>query len=244
VIPKYLRGVPVDELVTPANSRLPFWFTRRMIMRLLKQAQGSMTDYGLPEPDHRLGEAHPTISSELLPAIGHGRVKPRPAIESLAEHSVRFVDGREEQIDMIVWCTGYTITFPFLPTDVLEAKDNELPLYRMVVPPDLDGLYFIALLQPLGAMMPLAEAQSEWVADLLAGDSALPSREEMRKEIADRRAALNSRYVKSTRHTIQVDFFPYLREIDKERKAGHRRKRRGQGIVPAQGKPSGQLTPA
>jgi hypothetical protein len=215
-----------------------------MIMRLLKQAQGSMTDYGLPEPDHRLGEAHPTISSELLPAIGHGRVKPRPAIESLDEHSVRFVDGQEEQIDVIVWCTGYTITFPFLPTDVLEAKDNELPLYRMVVPPDLDGLYFIALLQPLGAMMPLAEAQSEWVADLLAGDSALPSREEMRKEIADRRAALRRRYVKSTRHTIQVDFFPYLREIDKERKAGRRRKRRGQGIVPAQEKPAGQLTPA
>lgn len=243
VIPKYLRGLPVDELVTPNNSRLPFWFTRMMIMRLLKQAQGSMSDYGLPEPDHRLGEAHPTISSELLPAIGHGRVKPRAAIERLDGHSVRFVDGTEEQIDVIVWCTGYTITFPFLPPEVLEPKDNELPLYRMVVPPDLDGLYFIALLQPLGAMMPLAEAQSEWVADLLAGESALPSREEMRKEIAGRHAALSRRYVKSTRHTIQVDFFPYLREIDKERKTGHRRKSRGQGIAPAQGEPA-ELTPA
>jgi dimethylaniline monooxygenase (N-oxide forming) len=169
VVPKYLRGVPVDELVTPANSRLPFWVTRLMLTRLLKQAQGSMSDYGLPEPDHRLGEAHPTISSELLPAIGHGRVKPRPAIDRLEGHSVRFVDGSEEQIDTIVWCTGYTITFPFLPPDVLEPKDNEVPLYRMVVPPDLDGLFFIALLQPLGAMMPLAEAQSEWVADLLTG---------------------------------------------------------------------------
>ncbi|HEY1596311.1 MAG TPA: NAD(P)-binding domain-containing protein [Thermoleophilaceae bacterium] len=243
VVPKYLRGVPVDELVTPANSRLPFWFTRLMLMRLLKQAQGSMSDYGLPEPDHKLGEAHPTISSELLPAIGHGRVKPRPAIERLDGHSVRFVDGSEEQIDVIVWCTGYTITFPFLPLDVLEAKDNEVPLYRMVVPPDLDGLYFIALLQPLGAMMPLAEAQSEWVADLLAGDSALPSRDDMWKEIDARRQALSRRYVKSTRHTIQVDFFPYLRELDKERKAGRRRRSRGQGIVPAQGAPA-QLTPA
>jgi len=49
--------------------------------------------------------------------------------------------------------------------------------------------------------------------------------------------------VKSTRHTIQVDFFPYLREIDKERKAGRRRKSHGQGILPAQGRPA-QLTPA
>jgi dimethylaniline monooxygenase (N-oxide forming) len=83
VIPKYLKGVPVDELVTPASSRLPFWFTRIMLMRLLKQAQGNMEDYGLPKPDHRLGEAHPTLSSELLPAIGHGRVKPKPVIQSL-----------------------------------------------------------------------------------------------------------------------------------------------------------------
>jgi hypothetical protein len=113
----------------------------------------------------------------------------------------------------------------------------------MVVPPDLDGLFFIALLQPLGAMMPLAEAQSEWVADLLSGESALPAREEMWKEIRERREALRRRYVRSTRHTIQVDFFPYLREIDGERKAGRRRKARGQGIVPAQVRPA-ELTPA
>src|SRR5439155_18699617 len=117
--------------------------------------------------------------------------------------------------------------------EVLEPRDNELPLYRMVVPPDLDGLYFIALLQPLGAMMPLAEAQSEWVADLLAGESALPTREEMWKEVKARREALRRRYVSSTRHTIQVDFFPYLREIERERKAGRRRRERGGGMVPA-----------
>jgi hypothetical protein len=156
---------------------------------------------------------------------------------------VRFVDGSEEPIDKIVWCTGYKISFPFLPLEVLEPEDNEVPLYKMVVPPDIDGLFFIALLQPLGAMMPLAEAQSEWVGDLLADESALPTREEMWKEIEQRREALRSRYVRSTGHTIQVDFYPYLREIEKERKAGRRRKGRGRGIVPAQHAPV-ELTPA
>ena len=196
-----------------------------------------MEDYGLPKPDHRLGEAHPTISSELLPAIGHGRVKPKPGIERLEDHEVRFTDGSTEAIDTIVYCTGYRISFPFLPPDVIEARDNELPLYRMVVPPELDGLFFIALLQPLGAMMPLAEAQSEWAADLLAGEAALPTREEMWKEIRRRRDALQRRYVKSTRHTIQVDFYPYLLEIEQERKAGRRRQKRGRGFVPAQASP-------
>jgi hypothetical protein len=40
--------------------------------------------------------------------------------------------------------------------------------------------------------------------------------------------------VKSTRHTIQVDFYPYLRELEAERKAARKRKDRGRGIVPAQ----------
>jgi hypothetical protein len=113
----------------------------------------------------------------------------------------------------------------------------------MVVPPEHDGLFFVALLQPLGAMMPLAEAQSEWVADLLAGEAALPTRDEMLKEIEQRRTELRKRYVKSTRHTIQVDFFPYLRELERERKAGRRRRARGRGIVPAQAAPA-QLTAA
>jgi dimethylaniline monooxygenase (N-oxide forming) len=92
-------------------------------------------------------------------------------------------------------------------------------------------------------MMPLAEAQSEWIADLLTGEAALPTREEMWKEIGRRRDALHRRYVESTRHTIQVDFYPYLREIAHERKAGGRRRKRGRGIVPAQ--PSArELSPA
>ena len=36
--------------------------------RMLNMAVGDVTDYGLPKPDHKLLEAHPTVSSELLPA--------------------------------------------------------------------------------------------------------------------------------------------------------------------------------
>ena len=44
-----------------------------------------------------------------------------------------------------------------------------MPLYRRVVSVEHPGLYFIGFIQPLGPIMPIAEAQSEWVADLLAG---------------------------------------------------------------------------
>ena len=99
--------------------------------------------------------------------------------------TVRFVDGSEEEIDLVVYCTGYKITFPFFRPEVLSAPDNRLPLYRRVASVERPGLYFIGFIQPLGPIMPLAEAQSEWVADLLAGRAGLPSQAEMRQR--DRR---------------------------------------------------------
>jgi hypothetical protein len=100
----------------------------------------------------------------------------------------------------------------------VSARDNRIPLYRRVVHPDHSGLYFIGLVQPLGAIMPLAEAQSEWVADVLEGKVSLPSPSQMRKVVAREDARMQKRYVTSKRHTIQVDFFPYLRTIRRERK--------------------------
>ena len=223
VIPKYLMGKPVDEIATPVTSRLPWALQRKSYEWLLKMAQGDMEDYGLPKPDHHVGHAHPTVSSDLLPRIGHGRIKPKPVIERLEGDSVRFADGSVEQIDRIVYATGYKITFPFLSRDVMDATYNRVALYRRVVHPDHPGLYFMGLIQPLGAIMPIAELQSEWVADLVTGVGKLPPREEMREEIAAHEEEMRRRYVASTRHTVQVDFWPYLRTLEKERKQGRRR---------------------
>jgi hypothetical protein len=186
-----------------------------------------MEGYELPTPDHKLLEAHPTISADLLSRIGHGRIAPKPNIELLEGDRVRFVDGSVEQVDRIVYCTGYRISFPFLPEGLVDAPDNRIPLYRRVAPPDLPGLYFIGLIQPLGAIMPLAEAQSEWVADILEGASALPDPERMRKAIEKDDEQVRRRYVRSPRHTIQVDFYPYMRTLERERKRGRRRARGG-----------------
>ena len=95
-----------------------------------------MTDYGLPKPDHKLLEAHPTVSSELLPRVGHGDIAVKPNIERFTGgRTVRFVDGSEEEVDLVVYCTGYKITFPFLNPEVFEAVDNRMPLYQRLVTP-------------------------------------------------------------------------------------------------------------
>jgi hypothetical protein len=128
------------------------------------------------------------------------------------------VDGTSATIDTIVWCTGYRITFPFLDSSVMGTAGNHVPLYRRVVHPEHSGLYFIGLVQPLGAIMPIAERQSEWVADLLEGTAALPEPDRMRRAIEREESAMRKRYVASTRHTIQVDFHSYMRRLARERK--------------------------
>jgi hypothetical protein len=220
IIPKYVRGKPTDEAGSDAVSRLPLAVQRMFFKQALKASAGMPTAYGLPEPDHKLLEAHPTVSSELLPRIGHGDITVKPNIERFEGERIHFVDGTVEEIDLVIYCTGYRITFPFLSEDVFPVHDNHVELYRRVVAPDHPGLFFIGLVQPLGAVMPISERQSEWVADLFEGSVNLPSREVMGEVIKREDERMAKRYVASRRHTIQVDFHPYMRTLERERRSG------------------------
>jgi dimethylaniline monooxygenase (N-oxide forming) len=179
-----------------------------------------METYGLPRPDHRFAQAHPTISGRILDRLAHGAIVPKPNIAALEGDRVRFTDGSTVHADLVVYCTGYRITFPFLDPGVLAAPDNEVPLYRHVFHPDHEGLFFVGLVQPLGAIMPIAERQSELIADHLQGRHALPPAGEMRREIRRERARMRRRYVASKRHTIQVDYDDYMRALRRERAKG------------------------
>jgi dimethylaniline monooxygenase (N-oxide forming) len=224
VLPKYMNGKPIDETSNDLVSRLPLSVQRFFAMRVLGVAAGDVTDYGLPKPDHKLFEAHPTVSSELLPRLGHGDITVKPNIERYpGGRAVRFLDGSEEEIDLVVYCTGYKITFPFFDPSVFGAPDNRLPLYHRVAAPDHSGLYFIGFIQPLGPIMPLAEAQCEWVADVLAGRAPLPPAAEMKREISEEERRMGKRFVTSKRHTVEVDFYPYLRQLQRERKQAAQR---------------------
>jgi dimethylaniline monooxygenase (N-oxide forming) len=229
IIPKYIFGKPVDQIRN--DPRVPFKIRQRIVQQLVRSYAGPPEHHGLPKPEHRFGEAHPTISGRILDRIQHGTVAPKPNIESLEEGTARFEDGSVEQADVIVYCTGYKITFPFFDEQLISAPENHIELYRRVFHPEIPNVMFIGLLQPLGAVMPLAEAQGAWVGDYLRGDYALPSEEDLRADIAADQEAMRKRYVTSKRHTIQVDFDDYLYALAKEREAGAARAR-ARGYVP------------
>jgi dimethylaniline monooxygenase (N-oxide forming) len=218
IVPKYMLGRPTDQL--KSDPRLPFGLRRKAMHHLTKAYVGDPQRYGLPKPDHELGQAHPTISGRILDRIQHGTVVPKPNIERLDGGDVVFADGSRAHADVVVYCTGYKITFPFFDEDVVSAPDNHIELFWRVFHPAYDDLFFVGLIQPLGAIMPLAGAQGDWVARHLRGEYALPVAAQVRQDIADDQAAMRKRYVSSKRHTIQVDFDDYLYRLRGELAAG------------------------
>jgi dimethylaniline monooxygenase (N-oxide forming) len=230
VVPKYLFGKPLDQISNVPG--VPFFLKQLFFRAMLRIAVGRMESYGLPKPDHKILEAHPTISGLILDRLGHGDVLVKPNIAELQGARVRFVDGSVEDVDTIIYCTGYKVTFPFFDRDFLSAPNNDLPLFRRVFKPEIDNLFFIGLLQPLGAIMPLAEAQSRWVCDYIRGEYTLPTRDEMERDMRRDRESMQRRYVASKRHTMQVDFDDYLLDLSREIKRGRARARRRGNVLP------------
>ena len=231
IVPKYIFGKPVDQIRN--DPRVPFKLRQRITQQLIRSYSGPPERYGLPKPNHRFGEAHPTVSGRILDRIQHGTVTPKPNIEALKGSRVRFVDGTEVEADVVIYCTGYKITFPFFDEDLISAPENHIELFRRVFHPQIPNMMFIGLLQPLGAIMPLAEAQGAWVGDYLEGDYALPAEAEMRADIEADQRAMRERYVASKRHTIQVDYDDYLYALAKERQTGAARARAHGYLPPA-----------
>jgi dimethylaniline monooxygenase (N-oxide forming) len=226
VLPKYLFGKPLDQIgVNRFTGAVPFAARRGILSALYRLGVGKVEDYGLPKPDHRIGDAHPTISADFLNRIVHGEVDHKPNVTSFDGATVTFEDGTSGDYDVVVWCTGYKVTFPFFDEAFLAAPENDLPLFRRVWHPEIEGLAFIGLLQPLGAVMPLAEAQGKWVAAYLRGEYRLPPKPAMEEDIRREREKMFKRYVASARHTMQVDFDNYLWDLKKELKAGSERAR-------------------
>jgi dimethylaniline monooxygenase (N-oxide forming) len=224
VLPKYLFGQPLDQPRVP--SFLPLETRLKMTKAIVLLAVGRMENYGLPTPDHDPLHAHPTISNEFLGRVGSGDVKIKPNIAALEGSRVRFADGSTVEADAIIYGTGYRVTFPFFDRDYVSAPDNDLPLFQRTFKPGVPGLFFAGLCQPLGAIMPIAEAQGELLADYVRGLYALPSQAEMERDMARERDAMHRRYVSSARHTMQVDFDTYMNGLRVERRLGRERARR------------------
>jgi hypothetical protein len=164
-MPKTLLGKPIVE--SPV-MHLPVWTQRLILRALIRLVVGRYEDYGLPRPDHKIFEKHPTISTEILHYLKHGRIKPRPDVARFEGRMVHFTNGTRTEFDMIVCATGYYVSFPFLPEGMVPVKNGNLAmLYAGCVLPEYKHLYVIGTRQTRYGIGPLLTPGSKLIAKMI-----------------------------------------------------------------------------
>ncbi|HEX2393498.1 MAG TPA: NAD(P)-binding domain-containing protein [Solirubrobacterales bacterium] len=228
IVPKYMFGRPFDELPAPPWPRALRWACYGLAVRL---TVGSLRRYGLPDPSHEFGRSAVTISSDLLARIAHGDIQPRPAVTGFQGDAVNFADGGREEVDTVIYCTGYSHSVPFLERHGLDPGKNGYQLFEQIWDPRFAGLAHVGLVQPLGSLFPIVEAQAELLADWITGEYAQPSCAAMMRAIRRDRRRRERNYVASERHTLQVDEPGYTIRLHREHRRGRRRaSRRAQAL--------------
>jgi hypothetical protein len=153
-----MLGKPTVEFIKPWA---PVWAQRIFLKAMIRIIVGRYEQYGLQRPDHKIFERHPTVNSELLYFLRHGRVTPHPDIQAFNGESVSFVDGASEQFDLVVCATGYHLSIPFLAPGVLEWRAGIPQLVGGMLAPGHKHIYFFGLGQARYGAGPLITAGAE-----------------------------------------------------------------------------------
>jgi len=218
-LPKFLNGKPADVCGERLlRWRLPTWLRRMIAARLVKMAIGRPQDYGLPMPDHQLFETHPIINSQMLYYVGHGRITAKPDVKELRTNRVRFVDGTEEPIDVVIYATGFRISFPFIAREHLNWRGERPELFLNVFHPSRDDLFVCGLIQPDSGQWGLVDYQAQLIARYVLAIDRHPA---AAKTFRDLKAATHEdlasgiKYVESSRHLLEVEHFSYRERLKK-----------------------------
>lgn len=163
-LPKTFFGRPLTDLIRPW---MPLFAQRWALRLLLRITVGPFERYGLQRPDHRIFERHPTVNSEVLHYIKHGRIEPKPAVRRLDGETVEFVDGSRIDCDLIVAATGFHIAYPFLPPALERIRGAVVQCYGGTMLDDYKGIYFIGWGQPRGGFGSLVSPSGRLLARLL-----------------------------------------------------------------------------
>eukprot|EP00123_Amoebidium_parasiticum_P004310 comp15588_c0_seq1/m.12694 comp15588_c0_seq1/g.12694 ORF comp15588_c0_seq1/g.12694 comp15588_c0_seq1/m.12694 type:complete len:521 (-) comp15588_c0_seq1:12-1574(-) len=163
-MPRCMFGVPMVELF---STYIP-WFVWRWITKgMIYATQGSYTRYGLPTPDHEPFDHHPTINSSLLQTIQLGAITPHGDIECFpGGKTVRFKDGQEIDVDLVVCATGYHMSIPMLG-DRVQYVNGVPQLINNLLLPGHRNLYVIIGAQVRYGAGPLVTEGSRTIAQLI-----------------------------------------------------------------------------
>ncbi len=156
----------------------------------------------------RFGSLNWTKSDNLYFAIESGRATVVRGVDRLEEHRAFFADGREEDIDAIIYCSGYRPGASLLPpspgaTDgEVESPRSARDLYKLTMCPDHPNVAAVGFARgQIGAITLSTDMQARWWALVVSGKRSLPDQATMRAEAAKMRHNIR-RFHQPTRTTL------------------------------------------
>lgn len=225
IVPKLMFGKPAD-MNYRTSPHIPLAWQRKLVQKMQFMTASDPTLYGLPAPNHKFFEAHPTQSAELPLRLTSGDVKPKPNVARLDGETVHFDDGTSSDFDVIIYATGYNITFPFFDESFISAPDNHIPLFKRMFKPGIDDLVFMGFAQSTPTLFPFVEAQARLLGAFAVGRYRLPDVAEMERVILADQQLYTGHVLDRPRHTQQLDYFVYEHNLrTKELPAGLQRAR-------------------
>lgn len=125
--PKLIGGVPLDHFGINTVS------SQERLAEFLALHVGDVTRTGFGAPDHPPLTHHPILNDQVLHHLSHGDLIWRPEIARFDGRRVHFVDGSSDEVDLILWATGYRDEMPFINTEHCRISstdaDNDLFLW-------------------------------------------------------------------------------------------------------------------
>lgn len=220
VIPKHVFGMPVDAFGEQGPS-LPIRVERPLFTGLLRVLMGDLTRLGLPKPDHKLFESHPLLNDQLVHHLRHGDVRVKADVAGFDGPRVRFADGSTEEVDLVLYATGYDWEIPYAH-DLFSWQDGRPDLYLTAFSRTHPGLIGLGYLETNSSAYTLFDHVSHLVAHHLHDQQHRPDRAAaFARRVATDRTDLSGgiRFVDSPRHRHYVDsrtFKKHLVRVAKE----------------------------
>ncbi|MFC8384404.1 flavin-containing monooxygenase [Nocardia sp. NPDC057272] len=216
-LPKHIFGVPLDVFIStggqlPAGVTLP-----NDPNELIDALVGDLTKYGLPAPDHNALASHPIVNDQIIHYLAHGDITAKPNIAQFDRDEVVFTDGTREQVDLVLFATGYEYRIPFLDEELFEWHQGHPRLYLNIFNRNVDNLYVLGFIEFADAAYHRFEEMAQLIAlDIsLEGDRKEQFRELKRTHFPDLRGGMN--YIDSPRHANYVETYTYQEALAKVR---------------------------
>jgi cation diffusion facilitator CzcD-associated flavoprotein CzcO/amino acid transporter len=214
-VPKHMFGVPTDvflsgQVTLPKGVAVP-----DDPSKLLAALVGDLTRYGLPAPDHKALESHPIMNTQILHYLAHGDLTAKGEVREFSAHGVRFADGSFEEIDLVLFATGYEYRIPYVDANLFTWKQGHPELYLNIFHRQLQGLSVVGFVEFASAGYQRFDEMAQMVAmDAYIRQSGIGLSEWTALKASDRpnlRGTIN--YIDSPRHANYVEVATYRRTL-------------------------------